>query len=114
MRYLTMLRVLVYCCVALPAGAQTRFAAPSTFAGVKVKNHATLYVTETSNLETKGRLVSLTDQAITLQLKNAIWTFTPDEVVLIERKGDSLKNGAIAGAVIAGVCLLTCAQGVSS
>ena len=32
----------------------------------------------------------------------------------MERRGDSLANGIVAGMVIAAVCLFTCAQGVSS
>jgi hypothetical protein len=105
MRAITALRILLYCGLTVPAAAQ------STFAGVKVKHHATLYVTEKNSRETKGKLVSLTDEAMTLQLKDAIRSFTPDELVLVERRGDSLKNGAIVGAMLGSLCaFLTCAM----
>ena len=79
MKAITALSVLLYCLVALPAMAQ------STFAGVQVKPHATLYVTEPNGVETKGRLATLTDDAVTLTLKNSTRTFTPDELVHIGR-----------------------------
>jgi hypothetical protein len=108
MRIMTALLVLLCGGLALPASAQT------TFADLRITGHPTLYVTELTGRETKGKLSSLRDEAITLQIKGATKTFAPSEVAMIERRGDSLKNGAVAGAVVAGICLLTCAQGVSS
>ncbi len=108
MKAFTALRVILYCCLAVPAAAQ------STFAGLHLSGRPMLYLTEASGRETKGRLASLTDDALTITVKKSTRTFTPDELRLIERRGDSLGNGIAAGLVIAGVCLFTCAQGVSS
>jgi hypothetical protein len=99
--------VALCCCTAVNAGAQT-------FSGLNLTGHPTLYVTGVDGRETRGKLATLRDDALTLQLKNAMKTFVPQEVALVERRGDSLRNGAIAGAVIAGVCMFTCLQGVSS
>jgi hypothetical protein len=108
MRSITALRVLLYCCVAVPAMAQ------STFAGVQVKGGTTLFATDHTGHETKGKLVGLTDSALMLQLKDSTRTFTPDELALIERKGDSLKNGAIVGVILGVWCAIICGQGLDS
>ena len=70
MRVLTVLRVLVYCCVAVPATAQ------STFAGVQVNGHPTLYVTLATGRAFKGKLATLTDDALTIAIKSTTRTFT--------------------------------------
>lgn len=108
MRTLTALRVLLYCCLTVPAMAQ------STFADIHVKGHPTIYVTQASGREIKGKLATLTDEAVTITVKNSTRTFAANEVVRIERRGDSLDNGVVAGLIVAAVCLFTCAQGVSS
>jgi hypothetical protein len=108
MRTLIALRVLTYCCIAIPASAQ------ATFADLHVKGKPTVYVTNLLGRETKGKLVEVRDAVITVHTRQAIRTFTPDEVLLIERKGDSLKNGAIWGIILGAYCALVCGQGVAS
>ena len=94
MRFVTMLRVLAYCCVALPAGAQ------STFANVRAEALPTVYVTDRTGQATKGQLIGLTDSAIVVQTDTLTKTFAPADVSLIERKGDSLKNGTLIGLAV--------------
>jgi hypothetical protein len=91
MRSLTLLRTLVYCLIALPATAQ------STFAGVRLDKLPTVFVTDRSGTETAGKLVRLTDSVVELRTEYGDKRFTADEVSLIERDGDSLKNGTLTG-----------------
>jgi len=68
-----------------------------------------VYVTDRTGQETHGQLVTFSESEITVKtgaLPNqpaTLKTFTAAEVSLIERKGDSLKNGTIIGAVIGGL-----------
>jgi len=91
MRSLTLLRTLVYCLLAIPATAQ------STFAGARFDNLPTVFVTDRAGTETAGQLVELTDNFIRIQTDYGEQRFAPGDVRLIERQGDSLKNGALAG-----------------
>jgi len=91
MRSVTVIRTLVYCLIALPAMAQ------STFAGVRLDKLPTVFVTDRSGTETAGKLVKLTDSIVELQTDYGDKTFTADEVSVIERQGDSLKNGTLIG-----------------
>lgn len=74
--------------------------AQATFANVQPSGLPTVYVIDRAGTETRGRLVSITESLVSIDVNGATKTFTPDQVSLIERKGDSLKNGAIIGAVI--------------
>ena len=64
----------------LPAGAQT------------------VYVTEASGKETKGRIVNWTDSTIVLQTETTTKSFAQGEAIRVDLKADSLKNGALIGA----------------
>jgi hypothetical protein len=97
MRYLTILRVLIYCCVAIPAGAQT------TFANARTEALPTVFVTEASGAQLEGQLIGLTESAIVIKTGTLTKTFTPADVKIIERKGDSLKNGALTGLAIGAI-----------
>ena len=93
--------------VAALASASSAYA-QATFANVQPSGLPTVYVVDRAGTETKGRLISITDSLVSVDVNGATKTFTPDDVSLIERKGDSLKNGAIIGAVTgAGLGLLT-------
>jgi hypothetical protein len=91
-----MAAVLAACCgLAVPAAAQTPAAAvPSGMFDV--------YVTNRAGQEVRGRLVGLTASDVTVNTGGAIRTLNLTDVSLIERKGDSLKNGTIIGAVVGG------------
>jgi hypothetical protein len=91
MRLVTALAVLACCAAAVPAGAQ------ATFGQVRAEGSPTVYVTEHSGQETRGQLVTFSESEITIKTGTVTKTFTADQVSLIERRGDSLKNGAIAG-----------------
>ena len=114
MRFMTVLRVLAYCCVAVPAGAQT------TFANIRTEALPTLYVTDLTGHQTTGQLVGLTESALTIQTAAATRTFQASEVSHVDRKGDSLKNGTLIGlavgvvgsGVLAGSCMRYHCRGI--
>ena len=91
MRWMTVLRVLFYSFLAIPASAQT------TFAGLNQKGVDTIFVTDRAGHETKGLLVGLTDSTVTVVTAGGPQTFVADDVVRLDRRGDSLKNGALIG-----------------
>jgi hypothetical protein len=62
----------------------------------------TVYVLDRSGAETEGLLVSLTDSVVVVSTARAERTFPLIDVVRIQRKGDSLKNGALIGAAFGG------------
>jgi hypothetical protein len=83
-----------------PASAQT---APPTTADVPaLKGMFPVYIVEKSGDEVAGQLISLTRTALVLQTGKptpATRTFDLNDVAQVYRKGDSLKNGAIIGAI---------------
>src|SRR5437868_274029 len=86
--------LVLWCVPAAPARAQ------NTFGQVNVKGSPTVFVTDRSGQESQGRLITLSPAAITIKMGTGTKTFSPDQVSLIERKGDSLKNGTLVGAVV--------------
>jgi len=81
-----------------PASAQT---APAAGEPV-LKGLFPVYVVKKSGDEVAGKLVSLTATALVLQTEKptlATRTFDLNDVAQVYRKGDSLKNGAIIGAI---------------
>lgn len=70
------------------------------FSTVQVKGMPTVYVEDRSGREVEGKLVSLTESALTVNIDGLTRTFTPAEVTKVDRRGDSLKNGALIGAAV--------------
>jgi hypothetical protein len=99
MRFVTLLAVLGCCGAAAPASAQAT-SAQATFGQVRAKGTPTVYVTDRAGQDTQGQLITFSESEITIKTGALTKTFTADQVSLIERKGDSRKNGAIIGAVI--------------
>jgi hypothetical protein len=84
--------------IALTALFDPRLAhAQSTFGSVQATGLPTVFVTDRSGQEIKGTLERLTESEIAILVNGTTKTFMPDEVSTIERKGDSLKNGALIG-----------------
>jgi hypothetical protein len=76
--------------------------APGTQAATDVpvlKGMFPVYVVQKSGDEIPGKLVSLTTTELVLQMAAETRTFDLGGVAQIYRKGDSLKNGAIIGAI---------------
>jgi hypothetical protein len=70
------------------------------FSTVQLKGMPTVYVEDRSGREVEGKLVSLTESALTIDIDGVGRTFAPAEVTKIDRRGDSLKNGALIGAAV--------------
>lgn len=83
-----------------PASAQT--VPPATADVPALKGMFPVYIVEKSGDEVAGQLISLTRTALVLQTGKptpATRTFDLNDVAQVYRKGDSLKNGAIIGAI---------------
>jgi hypothetical protein len=65
--------------------------------------------------EISGRMLALGPDEVRMLVKGQERTWRLDDIVQVDRKGDSLKNGAIIGAlVLGGWCAYICGQGVDS
>jgi hypothetical protein len=93
------MRTVMPACLALLVTASA-VQAQDSFANLKPGGLPTLYVTDRAGYETRGKLVRLTDASVTIAVDGADRTFEIADVSLVERRGDSLKNGAIAGMVL--------------
>ena len=74
---------------------------PNTAASLEVVGFglSTWYVVDHAGRETAGKMVSLTDSSVILAIGTGHQTFTPEQVTRIERRGDSLRDGAIKGTI---------------
>jgi len=91
--------VAVMALVAAPAAAQETTSA----AGLRTEGLATVFVQDDSGGETKGKLLRLDQQSVMVLVNGQERTFELSGVHRIQKRGDSLKNGAIAGAVFGAV-----------
>ena len=68
-----------------------------------------------SGEELHGRLLDLGPETLSIVVDNRRVDLPLNDVLRIDRRGDSLKNGAIIGAVVfGGWCAFICGQGVVS
>lgn len=81
------------------AVATSAVAHAQDFSTVRLKGLPRLYVEDRSGTEVSGTLITVSDAALVVAIDGAPRTFTPSEVTKVERRGDSLKNGLIIGAV---------------
>jgi hypothetical protein len=88
--------VFVGCVTASPALAQQA----GSFQDIDVDKLPTLYALDEAGYESSGRLVRLTPSSITLAVDGSERTFEASKLRRLEKKGDSLRNGALTGAVI--------------
>jgi len=88
------------------ASAQTGFPTATLGAGDPV------HITRTSGEQLQGVLSQISATELTLDNGARL---TIDDVLKIDRRGDSVKNGATIGAlVVGGWCAFVCGQGVAS
>jgi hypothetical protein len=95
--------------MAAPGRAQE---APQGWPGLTVPELPVIYVLDDAGLETSGRLLRLNPDSIVLFEGGVERRVEANRVVRIQKRGDSLRNGAIIGA-IAGVALGTLTAGIA-
>jgi hypothetical protein len=94
------------------AEAQEQASAPPPESVWKAKSHV---IRTTTGEEISGRVVEFGPDDLRMLVKGQVRTWRFDDIVQVDRKGDSLKNGAIIGAlVLGGWCAYVCGQGVGS
>jgi len=82
--------------IAAPAAAQQTTPA----GGLNSEKLDTVFVQDERGVETKGKLLRLDQQSVTVLLDGQERTFELSNVRRIQKRGDSLKNGAITGAIV--------------
>ena len=66
--------------------------------GLNLSSLATIYVTDEAGRQTEGKLLGLEPQALVMLVNGVEQRFDAARVRRIDRRGDSLKNGALIGA----------------
>lgn len=85
---------------AILLGASCANAWPQEITETNRADLPTVYVTTDEDGEITGALRGLNDEAVTLLVGETTCRYALEDVSRIERKGDSVKNGALIGAVI--------------
>ncbi len=98
LRFVLMSALIVMQACIQPALAQS---VGSSFSGIGLELPI-IYVADESGRETAGRLVTLTDTSLVIDTGAEHQRFEAADVTRIQRAGDSLKSGAIVGALIGG------------
>lgn len=83
--------------LAVPAAAQTPAAPPAM---VKADGLPTVFLTDLQGAEHRGQLIRVAPDEVVLLGTSGERTFRRNEITLIEKRGDSLKNGALIGAAV--------------
>ena len=80
--------------------------------GLSVSSLDTIYVTDDAGKQTEGKLLRLEPESVVLLVEGSERRFDVAHVRRIDRRGDSLKNGAWIGAAV-GVVFGTITAGIS-
>ena len=71
--------------------------------GLAPSGLSTVYVLDDTGVETSGRLLGLDPDSLVLLVGGAERRFEAARVRRIQKRGDSLRNGALIGAIVGGV-----------
>ena len=85
---------------------------PQSWPGLATSGWSTVYVLDDTGVETSGRLLRLNPDSLVLLVRDAELRFEAARVRRIQKRGDSLRNGALIGAVV-GVGMGLIAAGIS-
>ena len=97
---------------ALSPGVASAQEAASNWPGLASSQLSTIYVRDDTGAETSGKLLHLNPDSIVILVDGAERRFEAARVTRIQRRGDSLRNGAIIGAVV-GVAFGILTAGIS-
>ena len=88
--------------VVSPASVLAQESVPG-WAGLATSDLETVYVLDDQGSETRGTLLSLDDESVSLLVEGNERRFERARVRRLQKRGDSLKNGAFIGAVVGAV-----------
>ena len=103
---------LAFLIAALSPSVASAQEAASNWPGLASSQLSTVYVRDDSGAETSGKLLHLNSDSIVILVDGAERRFEAARVTRIQRRGDSLRNGAIIGAVV-GVAMGILSAGIS-
>ncbi len=83
-----------------------------TWPGLNPSGLSTVYVLDDAGVETSGRLLQLNPDSLVILVGGAERRFEAARVRRIQKRGDSLRNGALIGAIV-GAALGLAAAGIS-
>lgn len=72
-------------------------------AAPRIPAHATIFVLDRQGVEHRRRFLRCDNQELVMLVGSDERRFRREVITRIDRKGDSLKNGAIAGAIVGGL-----------
>jgi len=84
----------------LVPGAVSAQGAAQSWPGLATVEPSTVYVLDDTGVETSGRLLRLDPDSLVLLVGDTERRFEAARVRRIEKRGDSLRNGAVIGAVV--------------
>jgi hypothetical protein len=91
--------VLVLTAMLIPCAAHAQEPEPA-WKGLDRSALPTVFVLDAGGVETRGQLVSLDSDAVVVLVNGSRRCFDTARVARVSKRGDSLKNGAIAGLVV--------------
>jgi hypothetical protein len=94
-----MCRISIVMLVGLLAGAAP-LRAQEVVPSLPIKSGATIFVLDDKGVEHSGRFLRADDVDLVMLVNDNEQLFKRDSIVQIDRRGDSLKNGAIYGALV--------------
>jgi hypothetical protein len=108
----TLSLALIVCSVGLApsAAAQERTDAVRGWPGLDPSHLSTVYVLDDTGRETEGKLLGLNPDSLVLLVDGNERSFEAGRVRRIEKRGDSLRNGAIIGTIAGAVFGVVSAQ----
>ena len=95
-----MTRWIVMLAVALAPGTAFAQETANAWPGLSTSGLPMVYVLDSSGVETAGRLVRLNPDSLVLLVEDAEVRFEAARVRRLQQRGDSLRNGALIGAVV--------------
>ena len=103
--------LILFAFVLLPSAVWAQEAKES-WPGLDASRISTVYVTDDTGKETEGRLLRLEQDSVVILAGQIERSFEAQHVWRIQKRGDSLKNGAVIGAVV-GAAFGLLAAGIS-